>query len=29
MLVAKTHSPIRDEEMEDITPVHDAEEAMA
>ena len=29
MLVAKTHSPIRDEEMEGITPVHDAEEAMA
>src|SRR5947207_255693 len=23
MLVAKTHSPIREEEMEDITPVHD------
>jgi len=29
MLVAKTHSPIREEEMEDITPVHDAEEAVA
>jgi len=29
MLVAKTHSPIREDEMEDITPVHDAEEAVA
>src|ERR1700758_4050568 len=29
MLVAKTHSPIHEEEMEDITPVHDAEEAVA
>jgi multidrug efflux pump len=29
MLVAKTHSPIREEEIEDITPVHDAEEAVA
>jgi multidrug efflux pump len=29
MLVAKTHSPIREEEMEDITPVHDTEEAVA
>jgi multidrug efflux pump len=29
MLVAKTHSPIRDEEVEDITPLHDAEEAVA
>jgi multidrug efflux pump len=29
MLVARTHSPIREEEMEDITPVHDAEEAVA
>jgi multidrug efflux pump len=29
MLVAKTHSPIREEELEDVTPVHDAEEAVA
>jgi multidrug efflux pump len=29
MLVAKTHSPIREEEMEDITPLHDTEEAVA
>jgi multidrug efflux pump len=29
MLVAKTHSPIREDEMEEITPVHDAEEAVA
>ncbi len=29
MLVAKTHSPIREDEMEELTPVHDAEEAMA
>jgi multidrug efflux pump len=29
MLVAKTHSPIREDELEDITPVHDAEEAVA
>jgi len=27
--VAKTHSPIREDEMEEITPVHDAEEAVA
>jgi multidrug efflux pump len=29
MLVAKTHSPIREDELEDVTPVHDAEEAVA
>ena len=29
MLVAKTHSPIREDEMEDMTPVHDTEEAVA
>jgi len=29
MLVAKTHSPIREDEMEELTPVHDAEEAVA
>jgi multidrug efflux pump len=29
MLVAKTHSPISEEEMEEITPVHDTEEAVA
>ena len=29
MLVAKTHAPIREDELEDITPVHDAEEAVA
>ena len=29
MLVAKTHSPIREQEMEEITPLHDAEEAVA
>jgi multidrug efflux pump len=28
MLVAKTHSPIREDEMEEITPLHDAEEAV-
>ena len=29
MLVAKTHSLIREDEMEEITPVHDTEEAVA
>ena len=29
MLVAKTHAPIREEEVEDITPMHDTEEAVA
>src|ERR1700756_5468350 len=29
MLVAKTHSPIREDELEEVTPVRDAEEALA